>query len=123
MSSDEWHLLTGGIPRLRRLHEQGDPDIGTALAWGGATQGEPFYSPIVRESERKDREFTSLTKEIFLLQRDDMRGARLHLRRRLDAYTAQLASACDRKTNLQVSINDILSEADLNAKARRPHAE
>ncbi|MGW4733482.1 hypothetical protein ACWEQC_30680 [Streptomyces shenzhenensis] len=77
----------------------------------------------MRESERKDREFTSLTKEIFLLQRDDMRGARLHLRRRLDAYTAQLASACDRKTNLQVSINDILSEADLNAKARRPHAE
>ncbi|MEU6607109.1 hypothetical protein ABZ922_18990 [Streptomyces shenzhenensis] len=81
MSSDEWHLLTGGIPRLRRLHE------------------------------------------IFLLQRDDMRRARLHLRRRLDAYTAQLASACDRETNLQVSINDILSEADLNAKARRPHAE
>lgn len=123
MPSEDWHLLTGGIPRLRRLHEQGDPDVGTALAWGGATQGEPLYSPIVRESERKDTDVTSLTREIFLLQRDDMRGARLHLRRRLDAYAAQLASACDRQTNLQVNIDAILCEADLNAKTRRPHTE
>ncbi|MGW1810483.1 TniQ family protein [Streptomyces sp. NPDC002078] len=123
MPSEEWHLLTGGIPRLRRLHEQVGPDVGTALAWGEATQGEPSYSPIVRESERKDRDVTSLTKEIFLLQRDDMGGARLHLRRRLDAYAAQLASACDRETDRQVSIDDILSEADLDAKTGRPHTE
>ncbi|MEU2108724.1 TniQ family protein [Streptomyces sp. NPDC019507] len=123
MPSEDWHLLTGRIPRLRRLHERGDPDIGTALAWGRATQGEPFYSPIVRESEYKDRDVTALAREIFLLQRDDMRGARLHLRRRLDAYAAQLAIACDRQTNLQVNIDDVLSEADLNAKTRRPHTE
>ncbi|MFD6658270.1 TniQ family protein [Streptomyces parvus] len=123
MPSGEWHLLTSGIPRLRRLHEQGDPDIGTALAWAGATQGEPLHSPVIRKAELEIRDITFLSKEVSVLQRDDMRGARLRLRRRLDAYAAQLARACDHETDLKINIDDILSAADLNVKTPSPRAE
>lgn len=108
MASEEWHVLTAGIPRLRRLHEQGTPEIGAALAWSGATQGEPVHSPVIRESERNGGDVTLLTRELSVLQGDDLRGARLHLRRRLDVYAAHLASACDRGASLQVRIDDIL---------------
>ncbi|MFF3615347.1 hypothetical protein [Streptomyces sp. NPDC002580] len=55
--------------------------------------------------DRETREGGGLS----VLQGDDLRGARLHLRRRLDVYAAHPASACDREDSLQVRIDDISS--------------
>ncbi|MFE2721488.1 hypothetical protein [Kitasatospora sp. NPDC059327] len=113
----DWQALSGGIPRLIRLHQHGDPAIGTVLAWSEATQGEPVHSPLMRELRHRGTDCATLSLEAKHLRAKHLRGARLHLRRRLDTYASLLGAACDHGKDLQVNTDDVLATAETGTTA------
>ncbi|WP_030398336.1 TniQ family protein [Kitasatospora purpeofusca] len=112
MPGPDWWALSDGIPRLTRLHQQGDPAIGTVLVWSEATRGEPVHSPLMRELRRRGGDCATLSLEAKHLQAEHLRGARLHLRQRLDTYACLLAAASDRGKVLQVSTDVVLASVE-----------
>ncbi|MFE2722756.1 TniQ family protein [Kitasatospora sp. NPDC059327] len=117
MPGQDWRALSGGIPRLTRLHQHGDPAIGTVLVWSEATQGEPVHSPLMRELRHRGGDCATLSQEVKHLRAEHLCGARLHLRRRLDTYASLLGAACDRGKDLQVNTDDVLATAETGTTA------
>ncbi|MFF3663899.1 TniQ family protein [Streptomyces olivochromogenes] len=94
MPEKHWRALTAGIPRLRRLHERADADLGTVLTYCQVTQGHYLHSPTIQARPRGAAR-AALVGKLGPLMVGDLRKERLRLHRRVTAYADHIAEACD----------------------------
>ncbi|MEU6956945.1 hypothetical protein [Streptomyces sp. NPDC045714] len=113
LPQDDWRTLCSGIPRLERMGSTYNPDAGTILVWSHVNEAEHLHHPLLDVAQQvhsgtKD----SLTNFVgrFYHRPDHQQGVRLTLRRRLDQYSARLASACDRGEDLRIQDVEVISQ-------------
>ncbi|WP_344390550.1 hypothetical protein [Streptomyces vastus] len=94
MPDEHRRALTAGIPRLRRLHERADADVGTVLTFRQVTQGHYVHSPTIRARSRGAAR-AALVGKLGPLMAGDLRKERLRLHHRVTAYADHIAEACD----------------------------
>ncbi|MEH0554042.1 TniQ family protein [Streptomyces sp. B21-101] len=105
LSLADWKALCEGIPGLEQRQATGDPRVGEAVIWCMVNQASYLHSPTVAHRRSASYSPRRLTEQAALFAtRTQRRPSYATLSRRLAAYAARLARACDEGTDLRIEV-------------------
>ncbi|MEV8086617.1 TniQ family protein [Streptomyces nigra] len=105
LSLADWKTLCDGVPGLEQRQATGDPRVGEAVIWCMVNEASYLHSPTVTHRRSASHSPHRLTEEAGLFaNRNQRRPSYATLSRRLAAYAARLARACDEGSDLRIEV-------------------
>ncbi|MCX5053068.1 MULTISPECIES: TniQ family protein [unclassified Streptomyces] len=113
LSLADWKAPCEGIPGLEQRQATGDPRVGEAVIWCMVNRASYLHSPTVTHRRSDSYSPRRLTEQASLFaNRTQRRPSHATLSRRLAAYAARLAQACDEGTDLRIEMPDWTTPTD-----------